>query len=113
MHKRPTYLAQGRAQTNLGKEKDMAEESTTKLDEGDRTEARTPPRTRALRAAPRANRSPQPKAKAARTAFDYQSECHCSKTLIAHMRDGNQFDYQSECHCSKTFVLFRVWSPLV
>lgn len=34
MHKRPTYLAQGRAQTNLGKEKDMAEESTTKLDGG-------------------------------------------------------------------------------
>ena len=35
--------------------------------------------------------------------FDYQSECHCSKTpSVCQIRDG-LFDYQSECHCSKTF----------
>lgn len=32
MRKRPTYLAQGRAQTNLGKEKDIEAGNTTKLD---------------------------------------------------------------------------------
>ena len=32
MRKRPTYLAQGRAQTNLGKEKDIGAGNTTKLD---------------------------------------------------------------------------------
>ncbi|MDD6785947.1 MAG: hypothetical protein PUD81_06820, partial [Eggerthellales bacterium] len=56
--------------------------------------------------------------------FDYQSECHCSKTsavpimppisLITSQNAtapkheehtiayGYEFDYQSECHCSKT-----------
>ena len=34
--------------------------------------------------------------------FDYQSECHCSKTAHRVRRPGQQFDYQSECHCSKT-----------
>ena len=35
-------------------------------------------------------------------AFDYQSECHCSKTFLAFMPILSTFDYQSECHCSKT-----------
>ena len=35
--------------------------------------------------------------------FDYQSECHCSKTRWDTCRTSRQFDYQSECHCSKTF----------
>ena len=35
-------------------------------------------------------------------AFDYQSECHCSKTCSRGRRGGCPFDYQSECHCSKT-----------
>ena len=34
--------------------------------------------------------------------FDYQSECHCSKTPTACPSGGVLFDYQSECHCSKT-----------
>ena len=34
--------------------------------------------------------------------FDYQSECHCSKTRIAIRSTRQTFDYQSECHCSKT-----------
>ena len=34
--------------------------------------------------------------------FDYQSECHCSKTPRIRHRLRLQFDYQSECHCSKT-----------
>ena len=34
--------------------------------------------------------------------FDYQSECHCSKTHAEHVAGVEQFDYQSECHCSKT-----------
>ena len=37
-----------------------------------------------------------------RKAFDYQSECHCSKTPGWQSVAGNEFDYQSECHCSKT-----------
>ena len=36
--------------------------------------------------------------------FDYQSECHCSKTLRSPFRRLSMFDYQSECHCSKTGV---------
>ena len=34
--------------------------------------------------------------------FDYQSECHCSKTAMKYFDDRYGFDYQSECHCSKT-----------
>ena len=34
--------------------------------------------------------------------FDYQSECHCSKTCRACRSRRFEFDYQSECHCSKT-----------
>ena len=34
--------------------------------------------------------------------FDYQSECHCSKTTTPHRSRMTRFDYQSECHCSKT-----------
>ena len=34
--------------------------------------------------------------------FDYQSECHCSKTVLGHGLQHLAFDYQSECHCSKT-----------
>ena len=34
--------------------------------------------------------------------FDYQSECHCSKTAKCSERNFAKFDYQSECHCSKT-----------
>ena len=34
--------------------------------------------------------------------FDYQSECHCSKTPLMEALAYNPFDYQSECHCSKT-----------
>ncbi len=34
--------------------------------------------------------------------FDYQSECHCSKTFTCGFPSGLWFDYQSECHCSKT-----------
>ena len=34
--------------------------------------------------------------------FDYQSECHCSKTRFASISSSSMFDYQSECHCSKT-----------
>ena len=34
--------------------------------------------------------------------FDYQSECHCSKTGSPGSRRTWPFDYQSECHCSKT-----------
>ena len=35
-------------------------------------------------------------------AFDYQSECHCSKTVFSRCSAVMAFDYQSECHCSKT-----------
>ena len=38
-----------------------------------------------------------------RCLFDYQSECHCSKTRQRLYKDAFRFDYQSECHCSKTF----------
>ena len=41
--------------------------------------------------------------------FDYQSECHCSKTGFAHLLEVFLFDYQSECHCSKTLGC-RAWS---
>ena len=34
--------------------------------------------------------------------FDYQSECRCSKTRYGLVRVDCEFDYQSECHCSKT-----------
>ena len=34
--------------------------------------------------------------------FDYQSECHCSKTVGLVVWKLAKFDYQSECHCSKT-----------
>ena len=34
--------------------------------------------------------------------FDYQSECHCSKTQFIPSIRWRRFDYQSECHCSKT-----------
>ena len=34
--------------------------------------------------------------------FDYQSVCHCSKTLEFSFRQLPRFDYQSVCHCSKT-----------
>ena len=34
--------------------------------------------------------------------FDYQSECHCSKTHHCPDKHTRAFDYQSECHCSKT-----------
>ena len=34
--------------------------------------------------------------------FDYQSECHCSKTPNRCPWCIVPFDYQSECHCSKT-----------
>ena len=34
--------------------------------------------------------------------FDYQSECHCSKTSVTSWKNPATFDYQSECHCSKT-----------
>ena len=34
--------------------------------------------------------------------FDYQSECHCSKTVVMDAVVNFLFDYQSECHCSKT-----------
>ena len=34
--------------------------------------------------------------------FDYQSECHCSKTVWHGGYSTRRFDYQSECHCSKT-----------
>ena len=34
--------------------------------------------------------------------FDYQSECHCSKTPRMPWNQTDEFDYQSECHCSKT-----------
>ena len=37
-----------------------------------------------------------------RVLFDYQSECHCSKTVVLAFGAGRLFDYQSECHCSKT-----------
>ena len=37
--------------------------------------------------------------------FDYQSECHCSKTLGGIYAKGEGFDYQSECHCSKTGIV--------
>ena len=37
-------------------------------------------------------------------AFDYQSECHCSKTVTDNGTAEEWFDYQSECHCSKTQV---------
>ena len=37
-----------------------------------------------------------------RARFDYQSECHCSKTMTQTYTNGTEFDYQSECHCSKT-----------
>ena len=36
--------------------------------------------------------------------FDYQSECHCSKTLQRQRTKSALFDYQSECHCSKTGI---------
>ena len=39
--------------------------------------------------------------------FDYQSECHCSKTNRSHRWCACWFDYQSECHCSKTNCLFN------
>ena len=38
----------------------------------------------------------------AKYEFDYQSECHCSKTAHALPNSRARFDYQSECHCSKT-----------
>ncbi len=34
--------------------------------------------------------------------FEYQSECHCSKTQSANVSTYSLFEYQSECHCSKT-----------
>ena len=34
--------------------------------------------------------------------FEYQSECHCSKTGATTTSGGRRFEYQSECHCSKT-----------
>ena len=34
--------------------------------------------------------------------FDYQSVCHCSKTLDVCADKNLGFDYQSVCHCSKT-----------
>ena len=37
-------------------------------------------------------------------AFDYQSECHCSKTDSSAIIPVGKFDYQSECHCSKTEI---------
>ena len=42
------------------------------------------------------------KAKAMVYKFDYQSECHCSKTIDGKRVSTLLFDYQSECHCSKT-----------
>ena len=36
--------------------------------------------------------------------FDYQSECHCSKTVTKLTDTLKVFDYQSECHCSKTVI---------
>ena len=39
---------------------------------------------------------------ARQSQFDYQSECHCSKTRLCAVPWGRAFDYQSECHCSKT-----------
>ena len=44
--------------------------------------------------------------------FDYQSECHCSKTAAARDRRFYQFDYQSECHCSKTAMVAWMASML-
>ena len=38
----------------------------------------------------------------ARTRFDYQSKCHCSKTKRQRQKKHAVFDYQSKCHCSKT-----------
>ena len=38
----------------------------------------------------------------AKYEFDYQSECHCSKTKASYRLPRFRFDYQSECHCSKT-----------
>ena len=37
--------------------------------------------------------------------FDYQSVCHCSKTLPLSLLQVGRFDYQSVCHCSKTLLL--------
>ena len=34
--------------------------------------------------------------------FDYQSVCHCSKTMNVCTVFICKFDYQSVCHCSKT-----------
>ena len=45
--------------------------------------------------------------------FDYQSECHCSKTDGHAIRLSREFDYQSECHCSKTAVGFYYTGVLV
>ena len=53
---------------------------------------------------------PHVKAKTAEikaAAFDYQSECHCSKTAASCSSVSARFDYQSECHCSKTFSCIR------
>ena len=36
--------------------------------------------------------------------LDYQSERHCSKTLVRRVGDGLPLDYQSERHCSKTLL---------
>ena len=36
---------------------------------------------------------------------DYQSERHCSKTVIHVCTDWRLCDYQSERHCSKTYLL--------
>ena len=37
-----------------------------------------------------------------RILFDYQSVCHCSKTVDKRNHHIDLFDYQSVCHCSKT-----------
>ena len=45
-------------------------------------------------------------------SFDYQSECHCSKTVNPVITGSTEFDYQSECHCSKTnlkILLAAIW----
>ena len=36
--------------------------------------------------------------------FDYQSVCHCSKTVRPGIPNVPVFDYQSVCHCSKTRI---------
>ena len=43
--------------------------------------------------------------------FDYQSECHCSKTDSTADYYRDEFDYQSECHCSKTVPYAQVRVP--